>query len=387
MSKWIELEEQHGSGAYGNWPIALERGVGCTVWDTENKQYLELGSGIGVTALGHSHPAITEAITDQAGKMLHCINGYFAHPVRAQFLEKLSSIAPGDLNNAFICNSGTEAVEAAIKLARHHTGRGKIISAIRAFHGRTLGALTATWRKDIREPFKPLVPDFEHIAFGRIEALEKALTPDTAAVILEPIQGEGGIIIPPIDYLTRVKEACERNGTLLILDEIQTGIGRTGKWFAAEHFNVVPDIICVAKMLGGGIPIGAMIHRDGLSFERGKHGSTFGGNILACRSALAVLDFIEKNDLLDHALHLGKWALSELQQRTAGNHNVKEVRGLGLMIAIETRGSASIYLKEMLHKGVIAVTAGKKNIRLLPPLIIRKDELQEGIDIILEVLQ
>jgi acetylornithine/succinyldiaminopimelate/putrescine aminotransferase len=230
------------------------------------------------------------------------------------------------------------------------------------------------------------VPEFEHIPFGRIEALEAALSEEVAAVILEPIQGEGGIIFPPSGYLTQVRELCDRFGTLLILDEIQTGIGRTGEWFACEYENVIPDVLCTAKMLGGGFPVGAALMRDELSFEKGKHGSTFGGNLLACRAGLAVIEFMEVNDVLKHVRELGSWALAELQTRTADIPQVKEIRGLGLMLAVELKTAAGPYLKSLLGKGILALSAGKKNIRLLPPLTITKAEMAEGIDTLVEVL-
>lgn len=386
MNQWIELEEKHGSGAYGNWPIALESGKGSYVWDTNGVRYLDLGAGIGVTGLGHGSNEIALAISGQAREMTHCINGYFAHPVRAQFLQKLSEITPGDLNRTFLTNSGTEAVEAAFKLARKHTGRTKIISTIRAFHGRSMGALSATWRKDYREPYGPLIPDLLHVPYGRIEALEKVMGDDVAAVILEPIQGEGGIILPPEGYLTAVRELCIRHGVLFIADEIQTGIGRTGKWFACDHENVVPDIICSAKMLGGGFPIGAMIMRENLSFERGKHGSTYGGNLVGCRAGLTVIETMENNGILDHVTELGEWALAQLRERTSALDNVKEVRGRGLMIGIELKNPAGPFLQALLEKNVLAISAGKKVLRLLSPLVITKDELTQGIDAIVEVL-
>ena len=386
MNQWITLEEKHGSGAYGNWPIALEMGKGSYVWDTNGKQYLDLGAGIGVSGLGHGNKDLALAISGQARELTHCINGYFASPVRARFLQKLSEITPGDLNRSFLTNSGTEAVETAFKLVRKHTGRTKIISTIRAFHGRTMGALSATWRKEYREPYSPLIPDVFHVPYGRIEALEKVIGDDVAAVILEPIQGEGGVILPPEGYLTQVRESCDRYGILFIADEIQTGMGRTGKWFACDNENVVPDIICSAKMLGGGFPIGAMIMREGFSFDRGKHGSTYGGNLVGCQAGLTVIEYMEKQNVLDHVSKLGEWAISELKNRTSEFEMVKEIRGRGLMIGIELNGPAGPYLQALLEKNVLAISAGKKVLRLLPPLTISKEELTQGIDAMIEVL-
>tara|TARA_S200000501_G_scaffold379024_1_gene446671 strand:- start:59533 stop:60696 length:1164 start_codon:yes stop_codon:yes gene_type:complete len=386
MNKWIKMEEKYGSGAYGNWPLALEKGSGSYIWDTKGRRYLDLGTGIGVTGLGHANKEISNAISNQVNELSHAINGYFASPVRANLLKKISEIAPGNLDRSFLTNSGTEAIEAAIKLARMHTKRTKIISMIRGYHGRSMGALSATWRRDYREPCSPLVPDFYHVPYGKTESLKKVIDNQVAAIILEPIQGEGGVIIPPEGYLENVREICDENGVLLVSDEIQTGIGRTGKWFSCEHENVVPDMICSAKNLGGGFPIGALVMSNNLSFERGKHGSTYGGNLLGCQAALAVINFMEKNNILNHVESLGKWAIKELQNQLNESEIIKDIRGKGLIIGIELKAPARPFLQSLLNKGVLALSAGKKTIRLLPPLNITKSEFSEGITNIVEVL-
>jgi|TARA_Y100000590_G_scaffold216138_1_gene244878 predicted acetylornithine/succinylornithine family transaminase len=387
VNQWIELEEKHGSGAYGNWPIAIEGGKGPYVWDSNGNRYLDLGAGIGVIGLGHANQDVALAISQQAQTLAHCINGYFANEIRAKFLQRLSQIAPGDLNRIFLTNSGTEAVEAAFKLARKHTGRTKIISMIRAYHGRSMGALSLTWRKDYRAPYTPLIPDIQHLPYGRIEAIEKVIDNKVAAVILEPIQGEGGIIVPPQGYLTQVRKLCDFHNTLFIVDEIQTGMGRTGGWFACDHENVVPDIICSAKMLGGGFPIGAMIMREELSFEKSKHGSTYGGNLMGCRAGLTVIEYMEKNNILEYVRKTGKEILSDLKMLTQNLNKVKEVRGRGFMIGIELNEPVMPYLKELFNNKILALSAGKKIIRLLPPLITPKKELNNAIDKIVEILK
>jgi len=387
MNKWIEIEEKHSSGTYGNWPIALSHGKGAFVWDTDNNKFLDLGSGLGVIGIGHASKDIAEAITEQAEQLTHAVNGYYASPVRARFLEKLSSITPKKLNRIFLTNSGTEAVEAAIKVARSHTGRTKIISMIRGYHGRSFGALSATWKKEFKNPYAPLIPDFSHVPFGRIEALEKIINEEIAGVIIEPIQGEGGVIVPAEGYLNDVRNLCDKYNVLLIVDEIQTGIGRTGEWFAIEKDNVIPDIICSAKMLGGGIPLGAMIMKENIKFQKRTHGSTFGGNLIGCQAGLAVINYMEKNNILEYVRKTGTEILYNLKKLTQNFNKVKEVRGRGFMIGIELNESAIPFLKELFNNRILALSAGKKIIRLLPPLITPKKELNNAIDKIVDILK
>ena len=297
-SQIISAESIYGSGAYAPRPVALIRGEGARVWDSDGKEYLDFSTGIGVAVLGHAHPGLVSAISQQAGSLMTAVNGYFHNDVRSQLLEKLVEIMPAGLDRAFLSNSGTEAVECAIKLARVSTGRSEVIAAQRGFHGRTLGSLSATAKAAYQDPFAPLVPGFHHVPFGDIDELRSAISENTAAVLLEPIQGEAGIYPAPAGYIQAVKELCESTGTLLILDEIQSGMGRTGDWLASQYDDVVPDVVCLAKSLGGGVPIGATLFRQDLSFEKGQHGSTFGGNPLAACAALAVIDAIESQDLL-----------------------------------------------------------------------------------------
>ncbi len=388
MSRWTELENRHGSGAYGGWPITLVRGEGSYLWDSEGKKYLDFSTSIGAASLGHHNKGLTEAILDQSSKLLTANNGYYCNDIRAQYVEALAQIAPGNLNRTFLCNSGTEAVEGAIKLARSHTGRTEIVAAMRAYHGRTMGALSVTWQKEIREPFGPLLPDISHIHFGKTEVLIEAVTQKTAAILLEPIQGEAGIHAAPAGYLQAVREICNDTGALMILDEVQTGIGRTGKWFACEHAGVVPDIIAVAKALGGGFPMGAFLMNDDITFQRKQHGSTFGGNPLACRVGLEVITQIIQENLLANACYMGEHFISGLRVIEEANPTViREARGVGLMLALEFKRPVGKILSKLMQRGVLALKAGRSTLRFLPPLNVSRDEIDTCLDTLSSVLQ
>tara|TARA_B100000029_G_scaffold172364_1_gene168747 strand:+ start:14658 stop:15821 length:1164 start_codon:yes stop_codon:yes gene_type:complete len=383
MNKWVDLETRHGSGAYGGWPISLVKGEGSYVWDSQGKKYLDFSTSIGAASLGHANPGLCNAIAEQSSKLLTANNGYFANDIRAQYLKSLASIAPGKINKIFLCNSGTEAVEGAIKLSRSYTGRSKIVSCVRGYHGRTLGALTATWQKDIRELFGPLIPDINHIPFGKSEILAENITEETAAVILEPIQGEAGIYPAPEGYLQAVRDICDQTGTLMILDEVQTGIGRTGKWFACDHANIIPDIITVAKALGGGIPIGAFLMKEEISFDRKKHGSTYGGSPFVCRVGLEVINQIKEKNILSNVNKMGNYFISGLNEIVLDHPNTfRETRGLGLMVAIQLRKPDGEILLKLMESGVLALKAGSRNLRFLPPFNVSKEE----IDICLKAL-
>jgi len=387
MNRWVELEERHGSGAYGKNPITLAYGKGTRVWDTEGKEYIDCGTGIGVAALGHANPEITKAVSDQCNLLLTCHNAYYSNEVRARFLEKLIQITPDGLNRVFLSNSGTESIEAAIKLARSNKQSYKIVVAKRGFHGRTFGSLSASWKNRYRKPFEPLVPGFIHVPFGNVEELSENVTEDTAAVLLEPVQGEAGVYPAPEGYLQKVRRLCDESGTLLIFDEVQTGMGRTGKWFAFEHFGVTPDILCLAKSLGGGIPIGATIFRSDLSFEKGQHGSTFGGNPMACRAGTTVIDMIHKHQILDNVSQVGYFFLEGLRNLKKRNPSVvREVRGLGLMLAMQLRQKVSPVLLNLAKAGVLALAAGRTTIRFLPPLIIHQMDVEEVLEVLEGVL-
>ena len=282
MTGHQEAEDRFGSNSFQKFPLALVKGSGASVWDDQGREYIDFMAGYGVAIVGHCNPKVVEAIGRQAAALITC-HGSFCNDARSAFLEKLVAASPKGLERALLTNSGAESVEAAIKLARRHTGRAKVVSMKGGFHGKTYGALSATWNRKYRDPFVPLVPGFEFADYGDLASLEAAVTADTAAVIAEPIQGESGVVVPPQDYFRGVREVCDRAGALLILDEIQTGLGRTGKMWASEHWGVVPDIMTVAKGIGGGVPLGAAVAKAEVvsSLLKGEHTSTFAGNPLA----------------------------------------------------------------------------------------------------------
>ena len=356
------------------------RGSVATLWDEDGNEYIDCGASFGVGNLGHCNPAIVEAIEAQARELIH-VGPVFGTTAKAAFVEKLLSVAPRNLGRVFLSNSGSEAVEAAIKFARASTRRKKIIAAMRGFHGRTMGALSATWRKDFREPFEPLVPGFEHVPFNDIEALRKAIDHDTAAVILEAVQGEGGVHVASPEYLPAAREACDRTGALLILDEVQTGMGRTGRLFAVERWGVEPDLLTLAKSLAGGVPIGATLATEDVERAfQGSHNSTFGGNPLACAAATAAIEYTVRERLWERADRLGTIGVEKLRGLEAPS--VREVRGLGLMIGIELRGKAAPVLQALQEEGVLAIGGGSSVVRLLPPLVIPNDQWSSALDVL-----
>ena len=354
------------------------RGSVATLWDEDGNEYIDCGASFGVGNLGHCNPAIVEAIEAQARELIH-VGPVFGTTAKATFVEKLLSVAPRNLGRVFLSNSGSEAVEAAIKFARASTRRKKIVAAMRGFHGRTMGALSATWRKDFREPFEPLVPGFEHVPFNDIEALRKAIDHDTAAVILEAVQGEGGVHVASPEYLPAAREACDRTGALLILDEVQTGMGRTGRLFAVERWGVEPDLLTLAKSLAGGVPIGATLATEDVERAfQGSHNSTFGGNPLACAAGTAAIDYTVRERLWERADRLGTVGMEKLRGLEAPS--VREIRGLGLMIGIELRGKAAPVLQALQEDGVLAIGGGSSVVRLLPPLVIPEDQWSSALD-------
>ncbi|MFC1543227.1 aspartate aminotransferase family protein [Candidatus Neomarinimicrobiota bacterium] len=373
MAEIMALEDAFDSGAYSRRSVALVRGKGALLWDPAGNRYIDCVSGIGVAGIGHCHPVLTAAIQEQLERLVVC-SGAFYNDQRALFLRDLTAITPVDLNRAFLCNSGAEAVEGAIKAARFFTGRTKIVAHRRAFHGRTMGALSLTWKPKYRDPFRPLLAGFTHVPLNDIDALEAEVTDDTAAVVLEIIQGEGGIWPADPDYLHAVRRLCDERGSLLVVDEVQTGMGRTGSWFACDQSGLIPDIICLGKSLAGGIPIGAVVWRDSLGTLRsGIHGSTFGGNPLACVAARTVIRIMADEDLPGRAARLGEQFIRELRGLNAPG--IREVRGRGLMIGVDLRYRAGPVIKALMDKGVLANSASSTVVRLLPPLVITEDEL------------
>lgn len=373
----VALEDKFSSGIYPKRNLSLTRGRDCLVYDVNGKEYLDCVAGHGSVGIGRANAVIAQALEEQSKKMIDC-SEIFYNETRAKLMEKIASITPGKLNKTFLCNSGTEAVEAALKFSRALTGRKRIIATVRGFHGRTFGALSATWKPKYRQPFEPLVPEFEHVPYNNLEEMEKAVNGETAAVIVEAIQGEGGVIIPEEDYLHGVKEICERNGALLIVDEVQTGFGRTGKWFACEHFNVEPDIMAVAKILGCGYPVGAAVMREDFDLEKAIHGSTFGGNPLACAVSLTVINFIEEKNLVENSRKVGEYFLNEL--RKIESEKIREVRGKGLMIAIELKVRNAQILGHLMEQRVLALPTDKTIVRFLPPLTFTKEYVDRVVE-------
>jgi acetylornithine/LysW-gamma-L-lysine aminotransferase len=384
---WIRaLDEAHGTGVFHQRDLAIVRGEGATLYDAAGRPYIDLGASYGVCNAGHCHPRVVEAIGAQARRLLY-VTPTVHNDARALLNERLAAIAPGDIDRVFLTSSGTESVEAAIKFARKHTGRPGIVAAKRSFHGRTLGALSLTWNPKYREGFEPLLPGVGFVTYGDVEALGEAVTKDTAALVLEPVQGEGGIHPAPPGYLQAARELCDDAGALLVVDEVQTGLGRTGRMFAVEHWDVVPDIITVAKSLASGLPLGAMLARSHVcDLPPGSHGSTFAGSPISCAAALATLDVIEEEDLPARANRLGERALATLRRMEGTDPSVRSVRGMGLMLGIELRERAAPYLNAAMERGALALPAGASVVRLLPPLVIPDGALDEGLAILKEVI-
>jgi len=371
--------ERYGSsllGVFGRPRLALTHGHGCYVWDADGNRYLDLLAGIAVSSLGHAHPALVEAITSQAHRMLH-VSNFFTSPAQVLLAERLLSIADApDGSAVFFANSGTEAIEAAVKLTRR-TGRRRIVAAEGAFHGRTTGALALTAKPAYREPFLPLLERVTHIPYDDVPALRAAVGTDVAAVVLEPIQGEAGVVVPDEGYLRAAREIASAAGALLVLDEVQTGIGRTGSWFAHQQVGVRPDVVTVAKGLGGGVPIGAMLtfgaDVTGL-LAPGQHGTTFGGNPLACAAALAVLDTIVTEGLLEHVTTTGKHISEAVLE--LGHPLVREVRGAGLLQAVQLAEDRAVALSQHAQDaGFLVNPVQPAAIRLAPPLIVSAEQI------------
>ena len=378
-----ETEQRYAFEVYPKRDLTLVRGEGAVVWDDAGRSYIDCAAGTGVACLGHAHPVVVEALNRQARTLITC-GGVFYNDRRAELLARLVSVAPDSLMRAFLCNSGSEAIETAFKFARLATGRTDIVAAARGFHGRTMGALSATHKKEYRQPFAPLVPGVTHVPYNNLDKLAEAVTDRTAAVVLEPIQGEGGVHRGADDYLNGVRELCDERGTLLIADEIQTGFCRTGRMFAVEHSGVQPDIMCVAKGIAGGVPMGAALFSDKIKPVVGMHGSTFGGNPLACAVADATIGHLVEHDLAGRAAESGAY-FAELFERSRPDC-VRQLRQFGLMIGIELKERSQPHLVALMEEGVLALPAGKTVIRLLPPLVIERAQIEAVVAALCKVL-
>jgi acetylornithine/LysW-gamma-L-lysine aminotransferase len=377
-----ELEQTYELEVYSRRDIVLVRGRGARLFDENGREYIDCAANVGVSNIGHGNEAVARAVHDQYLALGNCYSMFY-NPVRARLAQKLASLAPGNLNKVFFCNSGAEANEAAIKFARASTGRPEIIAAMRGFHGKTMGALAATWGPEYQKPFAPMLPGLKHVPYNNFAKLEAAVGGNTAAILLEVVQGEGGVRIGDKEYFQKVRQICDANGILLIIDEVQTGFGRTGTMFACEQF-VEPDMLCLAKSLAGGIPMGAVLCNDRIKVPVKSHTSTFGGNPTACAAALASVDVIEKEGLVEKSKTLGEYFLKEL--RDFKSSKIREVRGLGLMLGIELKEKAGPYVQKLMEKGVIVLLAGATVIRLLPPLVITKEEIDTVVEALKETL-
>ena len=378
MSNTQRIENAHTSGVYAKRELTIVRGEGATLYDEDGNAYIDCVGGQGAANLGHAHPKVVAAITEQAQKIIS-VPEMFYNDTRAALLEKLTSLAPEGMDRAFLSNSGTEAVEAAFKFARFSTKRTEIIATMRGFHGRSMGALSATWNKKYRSPFQPLIPGIKHVPYNNLEKLDAAIDENTAAVILEAVQGEGGVHPGDAEYLLGAQELCRERGALLIMDEIQTGFGRTGKMFAVDHYDLSPDIMTVAKSMAGGFPMGAtLLGERVIELNKGIHGSTFGGNPLAAAASLAALNALVDEKLPERAAELGAYLVEELKK--IESPIIRTVRGMGLMVGIEIKNKVAPYLRALTERGVLALPAGMTVLRLLPPLVIEKEQLDEVVN-------
>ena len=387
MSDWRAWEARHSSGAYAKRPLSIARGAGCTVWDDEGRAYLDATSGMGVALLGHAHPAVARAISAQAAQLITAAEAFYS-PARGQLYAELRGILPEEIGRFFLCNSGAEAIEAALKAARLFTGRPGLITARRAFHGRTLGALSLTANRKYRAPVADWLPETRQLPYNDLAAAREAIDETTAAVFIEPLQGEGGVHEASADYLRGLRQRCDETGALLVMDEIQSGLGRTGHWLAATAAGVIPDIVCLGKGLAGGVPIGLTAWRTALGeLPRGAHGSTFGGNPLACAAALATLRALREEDLPSRARERGQWLLGQIETRRKDWPLVRGARGRGLIIGIELRNRVTPILRALQERGVLALPAGQTVLRLLPPLILSPAEAERLISALDETLR
>jgi acetylornithine/N-succinyldiaminopimelate aminotransferase len=364
---------------YSRQDVLLVRGSLARVWDSDGKEYLDFVAGIAVNSVGHCHPRVVEAIGRQAATLIHTSNLYYTENqvLLAEELKRLTG-----MKRAYFCNSGAESVEAALKLTRRATGKSKIVAAERAFHGRTLGALGLTYKTVYREPFQPL-SEATFIPYNDDEALLSAVTSETAAVILEPVQGEAGVYVPDKNYLKTARQICDDAGALLIFDEVQTGFGRTGKWFGKDHSKVQPDIITLAKAIAGGLPMGVMLARESVSeaFQKGDHGSTFAGGPLISAGALATIEVIKEEKLVQRSEELGLYLRSELEKL-----GPREIRGQGLMVGLDLDADCKVLVEKALQKGVLINNTGEHTLRLIPPLVVTRKEIDRVVTVIGELL-
>ncbi len=388
--EWIEMSEKYLMTTYKRFPVVIERGLGVHLWDCNGRSYLDLVGGIAVCALGHSHPRVVAAIREQVENLTHISNYYHIEP---QILLGALLVESTPLDKVFFCNSGAEANEAAIKLARRYAsenmqGKNGIITMRNSFHGRTLATVTATGQENLQVGYAPLPTGFSYVPFNDLPALEAAITEETCAVLVEPIQGEAGIVVPDQGYLQGIRRICDERGILMIADEIQSGMGRTGMLFACEHEDVVPDLMTVAKALGNGFPIGALLAKEHIaaSFVPGSHGSTFGGNPLACAAGLAALQTILEEGVIDNSREVGDYFLTRLEELKKKHPAILTVRGKGLMIGVSMDAPCAPLVLKCMEKGLLINCTNTSILRFVPPLILTKIDVDKAIQILDEAL-
>jgi acetylornithine/LysW-gamma-L-lysine aminotransferase len=377
------IEDAYTLPVYPKRDIVIVRGKGAKLYDEQGREYIDCAANVGVSNIGHGNQRVAQAIHDQYLELGNCYSMFY-NPVRAKLAEKLIGLAPYELKKVFFCNSGAEANEAAIKFARATTGKKEIIAAMRGFHGKTMGALAATWGSEYQKPFVPMMTGVKHVPFNNLEKLKNTVGEETAAIVLEPVQGEGGVRPGNKEYFEGVRQVCDKTGVLLIMDEVQTGFARTGTMFACEQF-VAPDMLCLAKSIAGGLPMGAVLCTDKISVPLKSHTSTFGGNPTACAAALASLEVIIQEGLIDKAKTLGEYFINQLHG--IKSDKIREVRGLGMMLAIELKEKAGPFVQRLMNEGVIVLLAGATVIRLLPPLVINREEIDFVVSKIKAVLE
>lgn len=384
----VELEKKIMARTFAKRDRVIIRGKGAIVWDINGNEYIDCTGSYGVAVVGHCHPKVVEAVHKQVETLIAC-HASFYNDSRSELLQKLIGLAPKGINRVFLSSSGAESVECAIKLARKYSSKPEIIAMMGAFHGKTMGALSATWKKKYREAFIPLVPGFKHVPPNNLEKVKSAITDKTAAILVEPIRGEGGVLLPTDDFLPGLRELCDENDVLLIFDEVQTGFGRTGKVFACEHWKVVPDIMCLAKSIAGGLPMGVTFAREEVmaAFQRGEHSSTFSGNPLVCAAASAAIDVLVEEHLPERAAEIGSYFKGKLDGLAGKYKIVREVRGLGLMLGMELRFDVYNILLDCMYNGVLILDAGRNVVRFLPPLVIEKEQINKVIEVLDSALE
>ncbi len=382
----FELEDEHLARVYQKLPLCIVRGKGALVYDEKGNEYVDCMGGYGVAIVGHCNDRIVRAIKEQGEKLMIC-HGSLYNDARAELISKLLKVNPPELNSFFFGNSGAESVECALKVARKKSGKMGVIAMMGGFHGKTLGALSVTWSQKYRVSFEPLLQGVKFVKYGSVEEVERSLDNNIGSIIVEPIQGESGIHLPPQDYLFKLRGLCNERGIILIFDEVQTGFGRTGKFWCFENYNAIPDVLCSAKGIGGGLPISiTMAKREVMeALELGEHTSTFGGNPLACKAASAAIDSLIKDGLIDNAKKMGDYFIKRLRELKDRYKIVRDVRGLGLMIGVELRFEVKDVILRALKKGVIMLYAGRNVLRFLPPLVIEEKHIDKVIDTLEEV--